>query len=236
MTLLSQAPVGIVAGSGIELDSLLDTVTRRCPFDETPGLDACSIQGHGNAFVHGACGAYRLILQCGRLHMYEGFSYAAVARTVDALHACGVRAVLFTNAAGGLLPEMVPGDLLAVEGVKLAPYRHWSERPDSLSTDYVIPNCDFEGTYFWVHGPCYETRAEIAALQELGAAAVGMSIAPELRRCRELGIRAGAVSCITNSCCRPEVLTHKHIVATARDASRKLAEAIRAALPVIAGE
>jgi purine nucleoside phosphorylase len=61
-----------------------------------------------------------------------------------------------------------------------------------------------------------------------------MSTAPEVNRCRELGIRSGAISCITNNCCRPEQLTHEHVVETARQASARIAGLVRGLLPELA--
>ena len=237
----TSALLGIVAGSGIAIEGLLDDETHRMPFGGVPGLRAGSAEGHSHVFVHGSHGGYRVVLQCGRLHLYEGLSYAEVVRPVDVLHHAGVRTILFTNAAGGLLPEMEPGDLLAVDRVLRGPCRYWPEdpcsthglEPEVLLTDYRVPGCAFTGAYYWVPGPCYETRAEIAMMQRLGASAVGMSAAPELKRCRELGIRAGIVSCVTNSCCRPQVLTHAQVLNAARAASQKLADTIRRAIPAI---
>ena len=74
-------------------------------------------------------------------------------------------------------------------------------------------------------------RAEIAALQHLKASAVGMSSAPEVMRCHELGMQAAVVSVITNSCCVPARLTHGEIVAAGRKASARLVQLLRRALP-----
>ncbi|MBN2310707.1 MAG: purine-nucleoside phosphorylase [Candidatus Hydrogenedentes bacterium] len=231
---MTPAPLGIVAGSGIDLRGLLDRVEREQAFHEVAGLVSSAVPGHAGRFLHGVCGGHPVVLQCGRLHVYEGLAVGEVVRTVDVLASSGVRTILFTNAAGGLLPEMEPGELLAVERVRPMPYRGWPEAPESIEPDIEVPRCDHRGAYMWVHGPSYETRAEIAALQRLGGAAVGMSTAPELCRCRELGLRAAAVSCITNNCCQPQVLTHAHVVETACRASRRIAALIRAALGSLA--
>ncbi|HIJ66539.1 MAG TPA: purine-nucleoside phosphorylase [Candidatus Hydrogenedentes bacterium] len=224
-------PVGIVAGTGMALDCLLDTVRWRRAFRDIPGLEPSGVAGHGSVFILGAAGSCPVLLQCGRRHFYEGLDYESVVAPVDAMHGFGVRTVLFTNAAGGLLPAMRPGDLMAAKGVDLWPFVRWFGRPETLAVDFVVPGCEFAGAYAWVPGPCYETRAEVRALQILGAGAVGMSTAPELARCRALGMQGGVVSCITNSCSRPQPLTHRQVIEAARGSSRKLVGVIRRALP-----
>lgn len=222
-------PIGIVAGSGIDLRDLFDSTPATTAFAELPGLAEGHVAGHASVFLRGHCAGRPLVVQCGRLHAYEGLDFATVTRTVDALHAFGVRTVLFTNAVGGLLPALEPGDLVAADAVCAWHYTGFA-LPRHITPDFVPPHCDAQGTYYWMHGPCYETQAEIAALQRLGAATVGMSTAPELLRCTALGVRAGVISCVTNSCVRPERLTHDGVLATARKASEKLCRLLRVTL------
>lgn len=223
-----RSPIGIVAGSGIELDPLLDRVTHSRDFSEVPGLGETAVDGHVGRIVEGYCADRPIVLQCGRLHFYEGHPYERVTRSVDLMHGLGVGAVLFTNAAGALTTEMRPGNLMAVSRMSLYPYSCWPQRPASLELDFELDRCDRRGTYVWVHGPCYETPAEVAALRSLEGDAVGMSTAPEVMRCHELGVRAGAISCITNSCGSPIVLRHEDVVRTARSASLRLCDVVRA--------
>ncbi len=224
----ASSTVGLVAGSGVELDSLLDRVTRARDFSEVPGLRETTVSGHVGRIVEGFCGDSPVVLQSGRLHIYEGHPYEQVARCVDVMQELGVGMVLFTNAAGALSTEMNPGDLMAVSDISLYPFAPWSHRPEQIELDFELERCEHRGTYVWVHGPCYETQAEIAALRTLEGDAVGMSTAPEVERCQELGLRAGAISCITNRCGSREILRHEDVVETARSASVKLCEVIRA--------
>jgi len=219
-------PLGLVAGSGVDLRLLLDKITLEQPFHDLPELALGATPGHGYAFLHGECAGRPVIIQCGRLHAYEGLEWRQVVQTVDALRRFGATSILFTNAAGGLLPEMQPGDLVAADAVHTWPFGKFN-LPETLRPDLLIRGCDFTGCYLWMHGPCYETPAEIALARALGAAAVGMSTAPELLRCQQLGIRAGLVSCITNSCLRSEKLTHDHVLDVARRTSAKLCALLR---------
>lgn len=226
-----KSPAAIVAGSGIDLSHVLDSIVEVIPFRAADAIPQGAVAGHEYAFLRGMSGARPVIVQCGRRHCYEGIKAPGAAATVDALAQMGVDTIVFTNAAGGLQPEMKPGDLMAVAQVRpfLPPQGSpwWPEAPATIAPDFDLPGCDHAGAYAWVLGPNYETRAEIAALHAVGAAAVGMSTGPEMARCRERGIRCAAVSCITNNCCTPMVLTHEHVVEMSRGASDRLTALLR---------
>jgi len=214
-------PIGLVAGSGIDLLPLLAKTTGELPFSEVLGLDT-SVVGHEGRFVFGqAASQVPLVIQCGRLHLYEGMTAHQVQQTVSALAQFGVDRIVFTNAAGGLLPEMKAGDLSAATVVHSWPCRH-SPPHDPLQCDFVLPGADHQGPFWWMHGPCYETRAEIEALRQLGGASVGMSTALELAKCKAMDIPAAVISVITNVCGSGEKLSHEHVIENAHHANQKL--------------
>jgi purine-nucleoside phosphorylase len=216
------APIGIVAGSGLDLIDVLDCKTMEVPFDSMPGLVASGVAGHDGVFIHGAYRGLPVIVQCGRNHFYEGLEYAEVVRPVDVMHDAGVKTIVFTNAAGALLNELQPGDFVAANEIWTWPFDAWPDRPASLALDFQIPDCDAAGRYMWVSGPSYETPAEIALLQRQGGAVVGMSTAPEVHRAQRLGIGTAAVSCVTNVCGSEEPLTHEEVLKTAERASARM--------------
>lgn len=221
----------MVGGSGLELRPLLDEIAGEADFGAVLGDALPVLRGHERRFVWGWLGDIPLVLQCGRFHFYEGLNYEHVVRPVDALEEMGVRTIVFTNVAGALRPEILPGDLVAVTRLRTWRYAGWPGRPDVIETDFVVPGCRYDGEYMWMHGPSYETRAEIRALRLLGGAVVGMSTAPEVARCRERGIRAAVVSCVTNSCCAPDPLSHDSVVQAARVASGALIQLLRHGIP-----
>ena len=74
------------------------------------------------------------------------------------------------------------------------------------------------GIYAALHGPSYETPAEIRFLRAIGADAVGMSTAPEAIVARHMGIEVLGISCITNPAAGvlPEPLRHDEVMEVAR--------------------
>ena len=74
------------------------------------------------------------------------------------------------------------------------------------------------GIYVAVHGPSYETPAEIRFLRAIGADAVGMSTVPEAIVGRHMGMEILGVSCITNPAAGvlPQPLVHDEVMAVAR--------------------
>jgi purine-nucleoside phosphorylase len=152
-----------------------------------------------------------------------------VRANVDILLDLGANRIIFTNAAGGLQPGLRCGSLLAIDRVATWPCRRWPDAPESLKPTIVI-DAEARGAYVWVHGPSYETRTEIAAMRQLGYAAVGMSTAPEMARAHELGIESAAISCITNECGGLEKLTHGQVLATACSATARLVSLLRTAI------
>ena len=84
------------------------------------------------------------------------------------------------------------------------------------------------GVYLAVSGPSYETPAEIRAFATLGADAVGMSTVPEAIALRHMGVRVGALSCVSNLAAGLSVQTldHADVEATMRSRGAILARLV----------
>src|SRR5262249_30633837 len=83
-----------------------------------------------------------------------------------------------------------------------------------------------EGVYAAVTGPCYETPAEVRALQAWGADAVGMSTAREVQAGLDAGLECAALSCITNRAAglSDGPLNHDEVLTAAATQADRLAD------------
>jgi purine-nucleoside phosphorylase len=232
--------VGVVLGSG--LGAFADTLGGpvKIPFGELPHLPSSRVVGHEGNLCFGTVGSVPIVCMQGRVHAYEGHSMAACVHGVRTMARLGVSAVLLTNAAGGLDPTWIPGDLMLIDDhlnltgknpligpndAALGPrFPDMTTAYDpalreallAVAKDAGIPMRS--GVYAWLTGPTYETPAEIRMMRLLGAHAVGMSTVPEVIALRHMGIRVGALSCITNLAAgiTGQPLDHKEVEETAR--------------------
>lgn len=232
--------VAVVLGSG--LGALADRLTEAVvvPYGDIPSFPRPGVAGHAGQMVVGRlAGGARVAALSGRVHLYEGHPPGRVVHAVRTLWRWGVRAVVFTNAAGGIRRDLAPGDLMLItDHINLtgknplegpADLRLGPRFPD-MSAAYDPALCDdlraaakaqgvglAEGVYAGLAGPSYETPAEIRMLAVLGGDAVGMSTVHEVIAARHLGLRVAGVSCITNLAAglSAEPLDHTEVEATA---------------------
>ncbi len=212
--------VGVVLGSGLGGFAHRLTGATWASCDEIAGWPVPRVIGHAGKLAVGVVGDRRLIVLSGRAHFYEGHSMEAVTFPVRVLGRLGVKAVVLTNAAGGLNPEFPPGTLMVLDdhinlmGVNPlvgANDDRFGPRFPDMSEVYSRRLRDLadaaaasigqpveHGVYLAVSGPSYETPAEIRAFRWLGADAVGMSTVPEALVARHMGLEVLGISCLTN--------------------------------------
>ena len=232
--------VGIVLGSGLGafVDSLEGAI--RIPYTELPHLPTSHVAGHAGNLCMGRVHEIPVICMQGRVHFYEGHPIARVVHGARTMARLGVHTVLLTNAAGGLMPDWAAGDLmvltdhlnLAGTSPLIGPNEEaFGPRFPDMSVAYdgelragLVELAGREqialreGIYAWLSGPSYETPAEVRMLRALGAQAVGMSTVPETIALRHMGVKVGALSCITNLAAgiSPRPLHHAEVEEMAR--------------------
>lgn len=234
-----ERPLAIVLGSGLGLFVERLGARRVIPASELEHMPRPRVKGHAGEIVLGELEGLPVLVQSGRAHLYEGRSPFEVTRAVRAYAALGVRAVVLTNASGGLVPSWNPGtfmcltDHLALQGKSpLFPGESARVSPYDVALGADLERAARElsiplerGVYAGLLGPSYETPAEIRALQALGAHAVGMSTVAEACAAHAAGLRVVALSCIANPAAGLglEPLRHEDVLGVMRRSTEKLA-------------
>jgi purine-nucleoside phosphorylase len=211
--------VAIILGSGLGhlAEAVRDPVV--VPFTDIPGFPEAGVVGHAGEYVFGTLGGRSALLQCGRFHVYEGHPPNVVVAPVRMVAALGIPYLVLTNAAGGVDPQLDPGDIVLIEdhlnlmfwSPLIGPTQANEDRFPTMSDPYdpELRGIAMEaaatlgiplrtGVYAALTGPSYETAAEIRMLGRLGADVVGMSTVPEVLAARALGLRCLAFSMVTN--------------------------------------
>ncbi len=243
------APVrlGLVLGSGLgALAAEVEGVA--VPYADLPGFPHAGVSGHSPNLHVGTLEGVRVAAFGGRAHYYETGDPAAMRLPLEVLRALGAEAVVLTNAAGSLRPDMPTGSVMLLsDHINMAGANPLiGERTDAR----FVPLADahdpglraalrdaaaaegvplHEGVYAWWSGPSFETPAEIRMLRTLGADAVGMSTVPEVILARFLGLRAAALSVVTNMAAgmSAEAISHEHTKAMAPLGAQKLGRVLR---------
>ena len=232
--------VGLVLGSG--LGPFADTMQE--PFGvnytDIPHFPASRVLGHAGRLVGGTVRGRHVIALSGRAHLYEGHDLRTVTFPVRVLGYLGIRTLILTNAAGGINTAFTSGALMVIDDHinllgsnplvgpqddRLGPRfpdmtEVYSRRLRALAdaTAQDIKLAVTHGIYIAVHGPSYETPAEIRAFRTLGADAVGMSTVPEAIVARQMNMEVLGISCITNMAAGvlPAPLNHDDVMETTR--------------------
>ena len=215
-----QPKVGIILGSG--LASFVDQVSDRTnvAYEKIPNMVRSTVEGHPGQFSFGHVHNVPVAVMQGRLHAYEGYAFSQVIFPVRLMKLLGVETLIITNASGGLLDGMRPGDFMVLRDQinltgnnplvgpnlsELGPrFPDMTEPFDKTLSDRLfditkkVHSRCFEGVYMGVLGPTYETAAEIRYFKQIGGGAVGMSTVAEVVAARHMGMKVCGLSCITN--------------------------------------
>lgn len=249
--------VGIVLGSG--LGGLAQAVEGATviPFGAVPGMPEPTVAGHHGEFLAGTVAGVPVLLQRGRLHLYEGHPPEVAVLPIRLMAGVGVRTLIVTNAAGGIARTMVPPTLMLIADHVNLMFRSplagasvgGEERFPDMSAPYdpalraiarqVAARAGIvlhEGVYAAVLGPSFETPAEIRMLERIGADAVGMSTVPEVITARARGLSVLGVSSITNAAAGLSAapLDHEEVLEAGAVIGRDLERLVRGVLAAIA--
>jgi purine-nucleoside phosphorylase len=239
--------LGLILGSG--LGHLADAVQGvAIDYANLPGFPHAGVSGHNPKLVVGDLEGVRVAVFGGRAHYYETGNPAVMRLPLEVLKALGAEAVIATNAAGSMRPDIRPGDLMLLsDHINFSGLNPLIGEPADARfvpmTDAHDPGLRArlraaadaegaalpEGVYAWYSGPSFETPAEIRAIRLLGGDAVGMSTVPEVILARFLGLRVAAISAVTNMAAglSDEKISHEHTKAMAPLGAAKLEKVLR---------
>lgn len=248
------AKTAVVLGSGLGglARALKDAV--RIPYGDIPCFPMATNKSHEGVLYAGTLAGRPCLVFSGRLHYYEGLSFEEAAYPVRVMKLLGVHSVVFTNAAGCLNTAFAPGELMLITDhlnfSGQSPCR--GENDDAFGPRFFDMTDAYsrelravalaqaakagiplrEGIYAYMTGPQYETPAEIRALRLLGADAVGMSTVPEVIEAAHCGLKALAVSCLTNYAAgiTDEPLSDDEVVKTASKSALEMEKLVAAVL------
>ena len=249
--------VSIILGSG--LNDLAESVEKPdvIPFGDLPHFPVSTVLGHAGRLVIGTLEGQTVFVMQGRIHFYEGYSMAQVTLPVRVMQRLGIEILIVTNAAGGVNPAFVPGDVMLItdnlnlvgmtgQNPLIGPnLDELGPRFPDMSQAYDRTLCDLvrsvaikeniklhEGVYAGLSGPSFESPADLRFLRLVGTDSVGMSTVPEVIVARHGGMRVLGLSGISNKANLDgsTVTTHEEVMEAGKLITPKMEKLIRGVL------
>lgn len=242
---------GIILGTGLGGLAQAIQVEQKIPYESIPHFAKSTVASHKGDLVLGTLEGRRVVAMEGRFHAYEGYTLDQITFPVRVMRALGAKALVVSNACGGLNPAYGKGDLMLIDDhinlmggnplvgpndESLGPRFPDMCRPydpeflklaETIAAEDKIPVR--RGVYVALTGPCLETRAEYKFLRTIGADVVGMSTVPEVIVGVHGGFRILGVSIVTDICI-PETLHPvdiQEIIAVANEAEPRMTRLLR---------
>ncbi|KAA3598329.1 MAG: purine-nucleoside phosphorylase [Calditrichaeota bacterium] len=238
--------VGIILGTGLGGLVKEIEIETEISYEDIPEFPVSTVESHAGKLIFGKLGGKSVVAMQGRFHYYEGYSMQKIVFPVRVMKYLGIKALLISNACGGMNPLYRAGDLMIIEDqINLLGdnpligknYDELGPRFPDMSESYsqelikLVEEIALEekiklqkGVFVAVTGPNLETRAEYRFLRRIGADVVGMSTVPENIAAVHMGLKVFGMSVITDECF-PDSLKPaniEEIIKTANEAEPKL--------------
>jgi purine-nucleoside phosphorylase len=247
--------IGLVLGSGLGAFANEIAGAAWIDYKNIPHFPRSTAIGHAGRMVVGKVADVPVAIMQGRVHFYEGYSPREVIFPMRVMARMGIRAVVITNAAGGINRNFKQGclvvlrDHINLQGTNplIGPNdEHFGLRFPDMTQVYWKPYQAAalqdgkrlgieiaEGVYAALTGPSYETPAEIRYLRTIGADLVGMSTVPEVIAAAHLGIRVLGISCVTNMAAGilDQPITTEEVLETGERVKSDFVALLRAVIP-----
>jgi purine-nucleoside phosphorylase len=249
--------VGMILGSG--LNSLADSIGKAdiIPYSELPNWPVSTVFGHAGRLVIGELEGQTVMVMQGRIHFYEGYSLSQITLPVRVMLRLGLEMMFVTNAAGGVNPDFVPGDVMLITdhlnlmgmtganplmgpnidelGPRFPDMSQAYDRQLMATARQVAASENMplrEGVYCALSGPSFEGPADLRFLRIAGADAVGMSTVPEVIVARHGSMRVLGLSGISNKANLDgsTATTHEEVIEAGKIIAPKVEKIIRGVL------
>jgi len=249
--------VGLILGSG--LNSLADSVQKAdvIAYSDLPNWPVSTVPGHVGRLVIGELDGQPVLVMQGRTHFYEGYSMSQITLPVRVMQRLGLEMMFVTNAAGGINPDFVPGDVMLItDNLNLVGMSganplmgpnidELGPRFPDMSRAYDLELMETarkvaeekniairEGVYCGLSGPSFESPADLRFLRMAGADAVGMSTVPEVIVARHGGLRVLGFSGISNKANLDgsTITTHEEVIEAGKVITPKIETIVRGVL------
>ena len=214
------AEIGLLTGTGLGESAQSLATVASFEYREIPHFPVSTVEGHMGKLLVGDMHAKRIIAMQGRFHLYEGYSPLEVTFPIRVMQRLGVQILILSNAAGGLNPEFLPGDIMIINdhinltgsNPLIGPnVEDWGIRFPDMSEAYdksltalaekagADTGIDLKkGVYTGLKGPSLETPAEVRFLKTIGTDAVGFSTVQEVIAAVQAKMKVVGLSTITN--------------------------------------
>ena len=211
---------GVILGSGLGSFTGEMNVEYTLPYNEIPNFPVSTVLGHKGALVFGTIGEKKVVAMQGRFHYYEGYSMTEVTFPVRVMKFLGIKKLVVSNASGGVNPNYKVGSVVIIKDhINMTPEHPLRGKNDerfgprfvNMSEPYsrkMITKAKeiasdlnievFDGIYYGLQGPTFETLAEYRMVKILGADCVGMSTVPEVIVARHMDVETFGISVITD--------------------------------------
>ena len=104
----------VILGSGLGRAAESIEEPEIIPYEDIPYWPRSTAPGHAGRLVLGRLGGKRVAAMQGRVHYYEGYNMQEVTFPMRVLACLGVKALVATNASGGVNLDFRPGTIAAI--------------------------------------------------------------------------------------------------------------------------
>jgi purine-nucleoside phosphorylase len=142
---ITDPDAGIILGTG--LGELTAKIDKRIEIDykDIPNFPLSTVEGHAGKLIYGEFGGKKIVAMKGRFHYYEGYGQEQVALPVRVLKYLGIKCLFLSNAAGGVNPSFLIGDIMVI-----------TDHINLLPNPLIGPNDDRIGARFPDMGEAYD--------------------------------------------------------------------------------